>query len=113
MRNAIAIAGAAALFAACTPMQWVRDDGVVTTQAEQDLLECQRQAWSEARYRTWLHRPFGPMLMRDPFGRRFYAWPHAGFWDPFHDQFMEESRLANFCMRMKGYRLEPVAPAAK
>lgn len=106
MKCAMTLGAAAALFlAACTPMQWVKEDST-PARADQELAECQRQAWSEARYRTWLYRPFGPTFLYDPFGRRYLAWPHSAFYDPFADQFMEESRLANFCMRAKGYRLE-------
>lgn len=106
-RLAVLGAAAALLLAACTPMQWVKEE-TTPARADQDLAECQRQAWSEARYRAWLYRPFGPTFVYDPFGRRYLAWPHSAFYDPFADQFMEESRLANFCMRAKGYRLEEV-----
>jgi hypothetical protein len=30
------------------------------------------------------------------------------FFDPYYDRTMEEQRLANFCMRAKGYELAPV-----
>jgi hypothetical protein len=106
------LGGAALLAAGCTPMQWVREDSTPAT-VEQELADCQRRAWSEARYQAWLYRPWAPVFLHDPFGRRHYGWPHHPFfYDPFADQLMEESRLANFCMRAKGFRLEEV-PAKK
>jgi hypothetical protein len=100
--------GVALLAAGCTPMQWVRDDGS-TANVDRELADCQREAWSEARYRAWLYRPWAPMYLYDPFYRRHVGWPHHPFfYDPFADQLMEESRLANFCMRAKGFRLQEV-----
>jgi hypothetical protein len=101
------------LLAACTPMQWARDD----TSAEQlsaDAVQCQQEAWREARFRSWAAaRPIAPIVLRDAAGRPFVAWMHSPFYDPFGDPFMEESRLAQFCMRAKGYRLEPVEKAER
>ena len=99
--------------AACTPLQWVRPD-TGAQQLNGDLAQCQQEAWREARWRTWLYRPLGPTTFRDIHGRHFLAWPYSPFGDPFGDRFMEESRLAHFCMRAKGYQLVPVEqpPAA-
>ena len=47
-------------------------------------------------------------MMQDAQGRRFFVGPTSPFGDPFSDQLMEEARLANFCMRSKGYELVPV-----
>jgi hypothetical protein len=102
-------AAAALLLSACTPMQWVRPD-VTPEQAQLDLAYCQQEAWREARWRSFMYRPYGPMLLHDPWGRRF-IWGHPAFGGPFHDEFMEEARLAHFCMRAKGYDLVPVEPA--
>ena len=98
--------------AGCTPMQWVRQDAG-PEQVRQDEALCQREAWREASWRAWFYRPFGPTLIRDAGGRRFLAWPYSPFGDPFGDRFMEESRLASFCMRAKGYELVPVEPEKK
>ena len=97
------------LAAGCTPMQWVRQDAG-PEQIRQDEALCQREAWREASWRAWFYRPFGPTLIHDPTGRRFLVWPYSPFGDPFGDRFMEESRLASFCMRAKGYELVPVKP---
>jgi len=93
-------------------MQWVKPDATVA-QVDEDYSTCRQEAWREARLRSsWLHRPVAPYIVRDVQGRQFLAWPHAGFHDPFGDQFLEESRLTQFCMRSKGYQLQQVEKAA-
>jgi hypothetical protein len=100
---------ALALFAAgCAPMQWVRQDAG-PEQVRQDEALCQREAWREASWRAWFYRP-GVATVLDREGRPFFVWPHSPFGDPFGDRFMEESRLASFCMRAKGYELAPLKP---
>jgi hypothetical protein len=94
------------LAAGCTPLQWVRQDAT-PEQLNHDMAHCQQEAWREAQWRAFMYRPFGPTLLTDGRGRRFF-WPNSPLGDPFGDQFMEESRLAHFCMRAKGYELEPV-----
>ena len=101
------------LLAGCTPMQWVRDDGASAADPQKDMAHCQQEAWRESRLRHWYHRPLSPVFLRDGQGR-LVAWSRDPFLDPFGDPFMEESRLAHFCMRAKGYRLVPLdKPAAK
>jgi len=103
-----AFPAAAFLLAACTPLQWVKQD-VAPQQMEDDFAACRQEAWREARMRAdWFHRPLFPYAVQDAQGRRFLVWPQSGFHDSFGDQFMEESRLAHFCMRSKGYQLVPV-----
>ena len=102
--------------AGCTPMQWTRDGAVPPTEAlEQDSASCRQQAWREAQFRYWAYQPLTPYVTRDAFGRRFVAWPYGPFaYAPFGDPFFEETRLADFCMRAKGYELVPVEkPAGK
>lgn len=101
--------------AGCTPMQWVREGAVPATEVlEQDSASCRQQAWREAQFRSWAYRPITPYVSRDAFGRRFVAWPSSLYPYPFGDPFFEEVRLADFCMRAKGYELVPVEkPAAK
>ncbi|HUQ76419.1 MAG TPA: hypothetical protein VM183_16980 [Burkholderiales bacterium] len=95
------------LAAACTPMQWARPDADAS-QLDADTRDCQVQAWNEARWRSYQYAGmYGPFLYRDSLGRPFAAWPQGPFGDPFGERFMEESRLANFCMRTKGYELQP------
>jgi hypothetical protein len=93
--------GAALICAGCTPMEWVKPDATPEEQ-EQDAIACQQAAWHEARMRSWYYRPFpvGP-------GRRSFYGPFGPYGDPFGDPFMEEARLARFCMQSKGYELVP------
>ena len=96
--------------AGCTPMQWTRDGAVPAVEVlEKDSASCRQEAWREAQYRAWAYRPYwGPPLRRDPFGRSFVAWPYTAYPSPFYgDPFFEETRLADFCMRAKGYELQP------
>jgi len=103
-----ALLAAAVFLAACTPLQWVKAD-VAPQQAEEDFNACRQEAWREARmHASWFHRPMFPYAVHDAQGRRFLVWPQSGMHDAFGDQFMEESRLAHFCMRSKGYQLVPV-----
>jgi hypothetical protein len=87
------------LAAACTPVQWVRADADAA-QADADSKDCQMRAWQEVRWYSYSYLAYP--YYRYPYG------PFSGrFGDPFGDRFMEESRLASFCMRSKGYELEP------
>ena len=95
------------LAAGCTPMQWVREDAN-PEQVRQDEAVCRQEAWREASWRAWFYRPFGPTIIRDRAGRPFVFSPYSPFGDPFGDRFMDEARLASFCMRAKGYELVPV-----
>ena len=103
---------ASLLLAACTPMQWVKQEAT-PQQARHDAVSCQQEAWHEVRARSWYYRPMAPYLVRDASGRHFFAWPNGPFADPFGDPFLDESRLAQFCMRSKGYQLVPVEKPAK
>jgi hypothetical protein len=100
-----------ALLTACTTLEWVRPD-TDPEQLRQDLALCQQEAWREATWRGWLYRPLAPHVVEDVHGRRFLSWPYSPFSDPFGNRFFEESRLADFCMRAKGYHLVPVEPKA-
>ena len=102
--------------AGCTPLQWVRDGTPPDPETlQKDASFCRQEAWREAQYRAWAYRPTAPVMIRDPFGRRFAAWPYSPYPYPFGgDPFFDEARLADFCMRAKGYELVPVPakPAA-
>jgi hypothetical protein len=100
---------AAALISACTPMQWVKPDATAE-QLQEDSIHCQQEAWREAHTRSWYYRPFAPVFMRDAAGRSFLGGPYGAYGDPFGDPYLEENRLAQFCMRSKGYELQPVEP---
>ena len=97
---------AALLGAGCTPLQWVRQDAS-PAELEQDMTQCQQQAWREASWRSFFYQPLGPSIVHDVRGRRVLVWPYTPFSDPFGDRFFEESRLADFCMRATGYELVP------
>lgn len=108
-RNATIFIACVTLWA-CTPVHWVKPDAT-PEQLDIDSADCQQKAWREAQYRSWwYYGPPAPYLVRDPLGRRFLVWPYSPFGDPFHDRFMEEGRLAQFCMRAKGWELQPVEP---
>src|SRR5882762_10414327 len=92
--------------AACAPMEWVMPEAT-PEQLAADQQFCQQQAWQEASNYALGARPFGPWLYRDAPGRPFFH-PVGPFYDPFYDRTMEEQRLANFCMRAKGYELAPM-----
>ena len=94
--------------AGCTPLQWARQDAS-PAELSQDLAQCRQDAWREAQWRSFMYRPFGPTYMVDRFGRNHVLF-YSPFGDPFGDSFIEESRLAHFCMRAKGYQLVPVEP---
>ena len=92
------------LVAACTPMAWVKPDAD-PQQAQADSQECQMQAWQEARWRSLEYRAMlGPLFYTDRLGRAVVM---ARPYDAFADPYMEEQRLAHFCMRAKGYDLQP------
>lgn len=102
----LAAAALVSLAAGCTPMQWVKADAR-PEEFERDMTECRQQAFREAHSRFWYRHPIGPTVFRDSLGRPFVVWPTGPFNDPFSDQFMEESRLTDFCMRAKGWDLVP------
>jgi len=90
--------------AACTPMQWVREDADPAL-AQADSQDCRMKAWQEAHWRALQYRAmFGPPFYRDAAGRTFVV---ARPYDALGDPYMEEQRLTHFCMRAKGYELHP------
>jgi hypothetical protein len=107
MRIALA-ALAATLLASCAPVQWVKPDAA-PGQFEADLTDCRNQAWQETRMRFAFYHPVAPAVATDSLGRRFLVYPYGPFADPFGQQFMEESRLADFCMHNKGWSLQQVS----
>jgi hypothetical protein len=79
-------------------------DGSTAEQIDADLNRCQRDAWQEARMSNWYYPPFGSIYGRPVAGRPL-QWPAGPY---FTDPSMEEARLTQFCMRNKGYELQPV-----
>lgn len=96
--------------AGCTPLQWVKDGAPAEAEAlEKDSATCRQEAWREAQYRSFAYsRPIAPLVRRDAFGRSFVTYPYGPYPYPFADPFFEEMRLADFCMRAKGYELVPI-----
>jgi hypothetical protein len=101
------IAAAALFLAACTPMQWVRSD-VTPEQAVADEDLCRELAARETRLPYIGYGPFGPWMYRDTFGRPLFFPPGGPFFDPTMERYHDEARLTDFCMRAKGYQLEPL-----
>ena len=95
------------ILVACTPMQWVKP-GADAAMLSEDTAQCQRQAQREA----WLHapifQPMVPIILRDAQGRSFVTWRRPFAYDSLGDQFREEQRLMDFCLRAKGYNLVPL-----
>ena len=99
------LAFAALQLTACAQMAWIRPDAT-PEQAQQDLAHCEEEAWREASYRTWAYQSLTPVMTRDAFGRPYFM-PFGPFLrSAFDDRFFEEHRLAQFCMRAKGYALQ-------
>jgi hypothetical protein len=95
------------LASACAPMEWVKPDAT-PEQVAADAQQCEQEAWREAQSAYMGYGPFTPWMYRNGFGSPFAGRPFGPFYDPLGDRYMEESRLANFCMRAKGYELAPV-----
>lgn len=95
-----------ALLGACTSMQWAKPEAS-GEQIARDEQECRQAAWREASARYWFHQPFAPVFVPHPRGGGFFAWPTGALVDPYGNQLLEESRLTQFCMESKGYRLQP------
>ena len=107
LARALAAATAALALAGCANTQWVRPD-TAPQQAEQDAIDCNQAAWREARSWAWSYGSYGTMPFFDAMGRSAFAWPSGPFYGPFGDPYLEEGRLAQFCMRKKGYDLQEV-----
>jgi len=78
----------------CTPMAYQKA-GVTSQQATADEMDCRSMAAREA-WPMW--------AWPRPYGRRRYPY----FGDPFLNRMQEESSLSDFCMRARGYNLQPV-----
>jgi hypothetical protein len=105
----VAALAIALVLTGCTPMEWVRPDAT-PEEREQDAIACQQDAWREAQWRSWYYRPFPAGPFRDLTGRHL-AGPYGYYGGLYGDPFLEEGRLASFCMRNKGYELVPAEPS--
>jgi hypothetical protein len=89
---------------ACTPMQWVKPD-VAAAQVRSDEQACRLAAVREAGYHGyWYQQRMQPAVVAP--GQ--VIWPSGAFVDPSAQQFLDETRLAQFCMESKGYELKEV-----
>ncbi len=100
---------------ATTPHVWQRPDtGALASEAE--YAECQQAALLETnrRWPVW-YGGFGTYYWRGPYWRDPF-WPSWGArsgvsWELSRLETLQN--LTGFCMRVKGYRLLPLSPAAK
>ena len=99
------IAACALLAAGCAPLQWAKSDAT-PEQLAVDTQQCEQAAWREANYYYAGYRPFGPWMYRDAYGGPYFH-TVGPFYNPYYDGRLEEQRLADFCMRAKGYELAP------
>ena len=86
-------------------MQWSRQD-VGPEQLANDRRECEDQAIRKVQLRPYSTLTIGPMVHQDSVARRLNAYPGGPYADPYGERYMEEGRLADACMRARGYRLE-------
>ena len=100
------IAALLLLSTGCAPMQWARPDAS-PEQVQADAQQCSEGAWRQVNSDYLAYRAFGPWMSRDAFDQPFVFHPVGPFYDPYTDRHMEEQRLANLCMRAKGYDLAP------
>jgi hypothetical protein len=106
MRMRFIVISLALALGACTPMQWTREN-ISSDELRRDQAECQQAAQREASARYWFYRPVEPVFVHGPGGAM--VWPGGSVVDPYGYQMLEESRLADFCMESKGYKLVPSA----
>ncbi len=92
-----------AVLGACTPLAWVKPDAP-PEQVVYDEQACRQAAAREASYHSYqYHHRMQPVVV----GPGQVVFPR-GFADPYAEQFLHESRLAQFCMESKGYQLKEV-----
>jgi hypothetical protein len=93
----------------CASVAWTKP-GVTEEEFAADSRQCQADAWQEANWmsldRTSMYG--GRWTYPDPLGRPLMGYPYAPFGDPLAERYVQEVRLAEFCMRSKGYELTKV-----
>jgi hypothetical protein len=99
MRSAVLLLAVAV--AGCTPMGYARP-GATLAQARADEQECRGLAARE------MMPP--PLFLPAPYGHPAYRRVRPLFGDPLLDRMRAESDLADFCMRARGYTLQPLSP---
>jgi len=90
----------------CASVEWSKP-GASAEEFAADSRQCQQEAWREANwlYLGRLYSYGGRWIYPDPLGRPLVGYPYAPFGDPFGERYIHEARLADFCMRNKGYEL--------
>lgn len=89
--------------AACVPMQWARP-GASLAEMGRDQDECRRAALDQA----WREENLAF------FSRPYTRWDRERHYRPSPlGRMMREDDLSSFCMRVKGYRLQPLAGAGQ
>lgn len=113
MRRSLTVLAILLALGACVPMQWARP-GASLTELGEDMGACRRAAADQA----WREEVFGfgfasPFRRSPPWsGSRFATSDFGGFRTSPLDRWRREDELTGFCMRIKGYRLEPVPGTA-
>jgi len=103
MRVALTCVLAAAMLAACTPMQW-QHPAYGTSRTEADLATCDHAAIQESnRYISSQPTIAFPHVYTLPNGQRVVDPAPQFAYTPYADI----SELRSFCMRSKGYELVP------
>lgn len=94
----------AALLAACDTPRWARQDASAE-RADQDDVDCQRQAAREANLRAggFYGPPYYSPFPYGPYGRRAVSRPDPVS-DPYGRRALDEARLTDLCMHAKGYQ---------
>lgn len=85
-------------------MQWVKPDAVAE-EVRSDEQACRLAAAREASYHGYGYQHRMQPVVVAP-GQ--VIWPFGAFVDPYAQQFLDENRLAQFCMESKGYELKEV-----
>ena len=95
----------AAALCGCAGEQWVKQ-GATPEQTDKDTVDCERQATNEASLRAG--GLYGPSY-NAPYYRGRGTTRSDMAWDSYGDRQLDEARLADLCMRTKGYDLAPVS----
>lgn len=91
----------------CASAGWQKKDATAE-QVRDDHAACQDAAFREANAKPHPYPTMGPVILQDSTAKRFGADRGAPFADPEGTRYTREMRLADECMRKKGY-----APAAR
>jgi hypothetical protein len=97
------------LVSGCASVEWTKP-GVTPEEFAADNRQCQEDAWRQS---TWAYLdrtyPYGGLwAFPDPLGRPMVGYRYSPMGDAFGERYIQETRLADFCMRSKGYELTQV-----